>query len=845
MPLTRADKLGPYEIIAPLGAGGMGEVYRARDTRLSRDVALKTLPEKGDRARFQSEARALAALNHPNIVAIHDVGDGYLVTELIDGAPMKATGIRQAVDYAAQTADGLAAAHSLGIVHRDIKPANLLVTHEGRVKIIDFGLVKRSVLEGDETRTAEGQVMGTIAYMSPEQVRGQELDARSDLFSLGVVLYEQIAGVRPYRGESTAQTMAAILEREPPDLPETVPSGLRQIIYHLLAKDPKQRFQSAHDLAFALHSLGSNSSATHSSLRPASRFPIWKAIAAASIIVAALALWAPWRMPPVQQPAARLMIVAPGHLGGKGYEGSAISPDGRMIAFVATHNSRLRLFIRPLESLEARPASADVELPHRPFWSPDSKSVAYFNNRNLMRVDVESGNSRAICDTPGGGRGGTWNRDGVILFRTSGQLSGVMRVDASGGEPRPITELDPVRSETSHLYPQFLPDGKHFLYFRSSSNRQLTGMYLGSLDDPALGRNDRQILRTELRANYAPGPGGSRGYLLHSIGSNLVAQPFDPDNGSLFGESLAVAQNIYQSHPNRFADVSASNDGILSYSLGFGSQALTIRDRSGKVLSDPFQIGGTVLSMSLSPDNRRLVTLTADSGPQGTLWITDLHRKTTVRLNAEIKGDGLAWSPDGQRIAFSTGTGLAEIPSNGSGKGSDLLKVDARLAISDWTRDGRYIIYSKLTSDTGRDIWALPLSGDGKPLPIVTSRAADFSGRVSPDGRWLSFTSDETGEIVVYAQAFPVPKGKVRISSARGGGAYWQDDGKRLHYFGEPGIFSVPIQTRGSSIDVGEPSLLFNRSGYTAISGDGQRFYSVESPDDDRRSIVVLMNWQK
>jgi predicted Ser/Thr protein kinase len=420
--MMAGEKLGHYEIIAPLGAGGMGEVYRARDPRLNREVAIKLLPPGGDKARFQTEARALAALNHPNIVAIFDVGENYLVTELIDGTPMKAIGVRQAVDFAAQAADGLSAAHSIGIYHRDIKPQNVLVTPEGRVKLIDFGLAKDAAHGGGaQTLTAAGTIMGTAPYMSPEQVRGQKLDARSDLFSLGAVLYEQLAAQRPFRGETVAQTMSAVLEKEPADLPESVPSGLKQIVYRCLAKDKAARFQNAGDLSFALRALGGGSITGHMHTRvaaPAAKSPrLWQGLAAAAALTAiGIAAAHFLEAPPAQLPAVRLVVESPEELANSNNAGSAISPDGRMLVFTASPGGRSVLYVRPLDSLEAR-ALAGTEgagLFSQPF---DPASATLSGEPSLLAQSVSVISANAFTDVSPRPLPAGLRMDGLFCFR--------------------------------------------------------------------------------------------------------------------------------------------------------------------------------------------------------------------------------------------------------------------------------------------------------------------------------------------------------------------------------------------------------------------------------------------
>jgi serine/threonine protein kinase len=834
----------------------MGEVYRARDPRLNRDVAIKFLPPRGDKARFQTEARALAALNHPNIVAIYDVGENYIVTELVDGAPMKATGMRQAIELAAQTADGLAAAHGIGIYHRDIKPANILVTREGRVKIIDFGLAKDSEhADGAETLTAVGSVMGTAAYMSPEQVRGQKLDARSDLFSLGVVLYEQVAGRRPFQGEGVAQTMALILEREPEDLPENLPASLKQIVHRCLAKERAARFQSAGDLAFALRGIGAGSTTGHASIvveAPAAKsgstqLRLWQAIAAIGLIGTGIAAWAPWRTPPEPPPMTRLVVESPGELANSNNAGSAISPDGKKLAFVALAGGRPTLHIRPLDSLEAR-AIPESSGAGRPFWSPDSKSVAYFGQGKLMRADLDGGATQSICNTDGSGRGGTWNRDNVILYSTGGS-SGflVRRVPASGGESTVITEFDASRKEDAHYYPQFLPDGKRFIYIRRSADREKSGIYIGSLDDPEKGRKDQLILRSSHRAVYSPDPRTGKGHLLFIRGNGLYAQSFDPGSSALSGEPRLIGQDAFLVTANAFSDVSASAAGIVTYSTGNEQERiLNRRDRSGKITGEPQPFSPATTSGVVSRDGKKLVVSRADPQIGDSLWITDLERNLNTRLYFESAAVSPILSPDGSKVAFNARNKIYVMSADGSGKAELLLESKHSSFLTDWTADGKHLILSQTQGDSSGDVFALPLAGDRKLIPLVQTKFRDFGGAVSPDGRWLAYTSSETGRPEVYVQAFPQASGKWLVSDGGGFAGAWTPDGKELIYSSETlQLYAVPIQPSGKGISAGKPSALFKISSPNFFT-NGKLFLTMDSKEGEaKRPVVVLMNWQR
>jgi serine/threonine protein kinase len=853
--MTVGDKLGHYEIVGPLGSGGMGTVYRARDPRLNREVAVKVLPEGGNQARFQAEARALAALSHPNIVAVYDIGENYIVTELVEGAPLKAAGIRQATDLIAQAADGLSAAHAAGIFHRDIKPHNLLVTAEGRVKVIDFGLAKDST-RGPESKTltADGTVLGTAPYMSPEQIRGQPIDARSDLFSLGVVLYEQLAGRRPFQGETVAVVMAAVLNQEPEDLPDRVPTGLKHVVYRCLAKDKAARFQNAADLSFALRALGHGSSAglLHSISMPFSRRGNPRlAWTVAGILALAAAVGWMRRGPAIQAPAARFVVASPQEIPNSNNAGSAISPDGTKLAFVGLSGGSHSIFVRSLDSLEARVITGTTGA-QRPFWSADGKSIGYFSSQKLMRVDLAGGAPRALCST-GAGRGGTWNRDGVILFSSGGIGGSVLRrIPASGGEPVAVTEFDAERNEDAHYYPQFLPDGKTFLYFRRTADRIRSGVYLGRLDDPKRGRNDKLLVETQYRAVYAPGRAGGKGHLLYMRGGSLLARAMDPASGQFAGEPALIANEVLVIGANSFADFSASDGGIISYAAGGPlRRLLSWRDRAGKVTGKQMDFIDAA-GMVLSPDSRQMVYAREDAEVGSSLWIFNLERNTNSRLMFDGPASFAAWSPDSRKIAFGSRNSIYVMPADGSSGAQKLIDTESPPRPEHWSADGKYLIFGLRSKETENDLWMLPLTAQGtaqgKPAPVVQSKASDIWGTVSPDGKWLSYASSETGQGEVYIQCFPESKSRWMVS-VNGGVPYgWRRDGKEFLFRAADGaLMAVSIETGESGLRAGPPVELFRRVPLnTQMSRDAQRFLTLDPPGDEvRRPIVVLMNWQK
>jgi serine/threonine protein kinase len=682
MALSAAENLGPYEILAPIGQGGMGEVYRARDHKLQRDVAIKVLPTALARdperlARLEREARTLASLNHPNIAAIYGVEQGALVMELVEGETLHGPmALETALDVARQMADGLEAAHEKGIIHRDLKPANIKITPEGAVKLLDFGLAKAmegttqsSDPENSPTLTqhtsVSGVIMGTAGYMSPEQARGGKVDRRTDIWAFGVVLYEMLTAKKAFGGETLSDTLAAVLTRDI-NLND-VPARVRPLLRRCLERDPRKRLGWIGEARALLD-------APPPPAQPSRRLSPWLHLAWAGL--AAVALWAPWRKPPEPQPMARLVIENPeGELGFGNSSGSAISPDGRVLAFVAMVKSTPVLDVRSLEALQARVLSG-TEGAGRPFWSPDSRSIGYFANGKLMRIDLSGGAPQTICGAAVA-RGGTWNKDGVILF-SGRQPGGLQRVSASGGVPAPVTELDATQGEDAHYYPQFLPDGKRFLYYRRRA-RDVTqaGVFAGSLDNADRGRTDKKILDTRHRVVYAPGRAGQPGYLLLIRGTTAFAQRFDPARLQTVGDPIALAENISLITQNAFSDISASSNDMVAYGIGSDvKRVLVWKDRAGKDLGPRTEFPDVGM-IRLSPEGRRL----ASSRPDGTIWVTDLERNTTTRLFFDGSAINPHWSPDGQKIIFATPAGLYVKSADGSGEAEKVLTQTTLLRV--------------------------------------------------------------------------------------------------------------------------------------------------------------------
>ena len=678
-------QFGHYQILSFLGAGGMGEVYAARDTRLGRKVAIKLLPaaltRDADRLRrFEQEARAIGMLNHPNILTIHDIGlheeSPYIVSELLEGETLRerikggALAIRKAVDFALQIVRGLAAAHERGVVHRDLKPENLFITRDERVKILDFGLAKlaqtpssianASTPNSPVPQTEPGKVMGTVGYMSPEQIRGEEADSRSDIFSFGVILFEMFAGERPFRGDTAVETMNAILKTDAPELPAPLNAqspGVERVIHRCLEKRPEQRFQSASDLGFALEALTATSSrqaiATGSATLPLQMFREragqmnW--LGRLGWVVAGLALLAAipfaiayFRRPPAGAQTVRLSVSPPEKALRMG--DPAISPDGRRLAFVAYAENKSLLWVRPMGSLTAQPMPG-TEGAASPFWSPNSRAIGFFAQGKLKKIALSGEPPVVLCDVSSNRGGGTWNRDNVILF-VPHLNAGVHRVSAAGGTPTPVTTPDAAREETSHLSPYFLPDGQHFLYLVTGGQQQEAGIYLASLD----GREKRRLLTASSGALFAP-----PGYLLFVRDGSLLAQPFDTSGQRVTGEPMRLADQMEGSGFGR-GGFTVSGNGVLvhgSRGVSAANQQLGWVDREGKPLGT---IGspGSYLGAMLSPDETRVAASRPDR-QTGTpdIWLSDLARGADLRFTLDPASDFFPiWSPDGNRIAW-------------------------------------------------------------------------------------------------------------------------------------------------------------------------------------------------
>jgi len=841
MALAPRTKLGPYEIVSALGAGGMGEVYRARDTRLNREVAIKVCAGRFNE-RFAHEASVIASLSHPHICHLYDVAPNYLVMELVEGTPLRGPlPLKQALEYAGQILDALDAAHRKGITHRDLKPANILVTKQG-IKLLDFGLAKRGgpLQESDATLTAaltgKGEILGTLQYMSPEQLQGKEADGRSDLFSFGCVLYEMLAGKRAFEGESAASVIAAILEREP--APLDLASPLERVIKTCLAKDPDDRFQNAVDLKRALTwAVGAPAIVEH----PKGQLR-WKVGTSVALVVATLAGgWAISHFRPAEPDARviRFQITPPEDgrfFGGGPYAGGlAVAPDGQSVAFVAFVNGKTGLWVRTLDSTSAR-LLPGTEGAVRPFWSPDSRSIAFSIGFTLQRIDLSRQTPFKICDT-GVFYGGSWLNDGRILF--SNRDIGIFQVPDSGGIPSPVALLDRPRGDITYEDPRLLPGG-HYLYTLQSVESQ--DVYAASISRPA---ERTRLIRNAQNAWYVRSNDG-KDYLLWTSGLRLLAQPLDVNNLQLTSEPRSLAENT---------GFVALGSNVLLYGSSLPVRQFKWFDRTGK---DVGSLGppNAYAFQRISRDNRRVVTIR--SGSNADIWVLEIERGVANRITP---GRGIhispIWSPDGRTILFGFGApfNLFRISADGSGSEERVTQSPNRQSTQDWSHDGRFIIYQEIAPDTEHDLWTLAVTPEGRPAPGASPRPyvrAPFNqmqARFSPDDQWVAYQSDESGQFEIYIQAFPEPREKFHISTGGGTNPQWGPGGRELYYISKDvKLMFVKVKLAADTLEASAPHELYTMpSGFAGLSPyeaapDGQRFL-VGVSENAKGPLNVVVNW--
>jgi eukaryotic-like serine/threonine-protein kinase len=867
MLLSSGTRLGPYEIVAPLGAGGMGEVYRAKDTRLGRDVAVKVLPQHLSsnpeiRARFEREAKTVSSLNHPNICTLYDVGregdTDYLVMELIEGETLAQRLTKGALPPAdvlkigAQIADALDRAHRAGVMHRDLKPGNVMLTRSG-AKLMDFGLARATGLGAvtDLTSsptvvgplTAEGTIIGTFQYMAPEQLEGQEVDARADLWALGCVLYEMATGRRAFDGKSQASLIAAVMHTSPAPVSQVSPMSppaLDGLVQACLAKDPADRIQSAHDVKLQLTWIAEGGSkvgvAAPVVARRKSREPIAWALAAAGIM-AAVAMFA-FRPPPKDvEPIFASIPAPPGTELTPYWTEVVLSPDGSTVAFVAKGPAGTSLWVRPLGSETARPLPETASDPSPLFWSYDGRFLAYFGEGKLKKVAIDGGSPVAICNAKIG-RGGTWNRDGVILFAPAPE-GPLLRVSAGGGEPAPATTLDASRHEASHRFPYFLPDGDHFLFAALPPGPGGWDTFIGSLKSKSV----KKVLTAGSAAIFA-----EPGYLVFARDGRVMAQRFDTGRFEVTGDAVAIGNVPEYSNMDAEPVAAASRNGRLVVLQSDAPQTkLQWLDRGGAVQAALNIPPGPWKVQRLSPDGRRASVMNGTD-----LWLVDLERSMPTRFASTNSTEStMAWSPDGSRIAYvSKQTGRSEIfvaSADGAGSPELVPTTDAQFKyIFDWSPDGQFVVFGVNDPLNKNDIWLLPMSGERKPERYLASPYAENLARVSPDGRWLAYDSDESGAREVYVQSFPKPGHKVRVSSEGGIAPSWSSGGKELRYrSGDGATMSVPAEA-GAEFRPGQPHKLFTISSLVtgaSRTADGDRILVSEAIEAPRRQIRLFVNW--
>lgn len=895
--MNPGNKLGPYEILSPLGAGGMGEVYRARDTRLGRDVAIKVLPAHLSanldlKQRLEREAKAISSLNHPHICTLHDVGsqDGvdFLVMEHLEGETLAdrlhrgALALDEALKIGIQVADALDKAHARGIVHRDLKPANVMLTKNG-TKLMDFGLAKpapgvssasgvgpltpttptmsvAALSASASPLTQKGTVVGTFQYMAPEVLQGAEADARSDIFSFGCVLYEMIAGRRAFEGKSQFSVLGAILDHEPERISAVKPGSparLDETVRRCLAKNPDQRYGCMHDVRLQLEGLAEAGPqagvAQVESLKPAGSRLAWLVAGIAALVAlsvgAAYVFQAPKPAPVVRSsilPPTGTSFVTMLPLAGP----PAFSPDGTALTFSARdEKGKVLLYVRSLTSLTAQPLAGTDEAIY-PFWSPDSREIGFFAGGKLKKIRASGGPPQILCDATNS-RGGTWSKDGIIVF-TPSTVQGLFRVSTAGGNPEPASKLDVSRNENSHRWPAFLPDGKHFLFWaRSSLGSEANVLYVGELGS----LQAKVLIKSDSMAIYASG------HLLFMRDQSLMAQPFNPGRLELTGDPAPIAEHVAINGATARPLFSSSETGALVYQAGetSGGWDLLWWGRDGKQAGAIPQ-SDRYLTPTLSPDGTRLaVSVFTGNQGIGDIWIFDLARGTNTRLTfGPASQSAPIWTPDGKTVLYaSTVNGSPHIygkSADGSGAqrvvlaSSDVVEVPGS-----FSPDGRYLVYERrLTkSETGYHLWVLPLFGDGKPFPIVQTAFEEMEPAVSPDGKWMAYQNNESGRREVYITAFPGGGAKWQVSTNGATTPKWRRDGKELFFLdASDNLVAVDVNTSSNAVRLGTPHVLFQAAGVQReygpydVTADGKKFLiNSGNLKEGANPLTLVLNW--
>ena len=887
MALTAGARLGPYEILSPIGSGGMGEVYRARDTKLGREVAVKVVPDAfaqdADRmARFTREAQVLAALNHSNIAAIYGVEERALVMELVEGSTLAqliaagAMPIAEALPAIRQIIDALEYAHEKGIVHRDLKPANIKVTPEGRVKVLDFGLAKALANEAPAAdpassptltmrATMAGVILGTAAYMAPEQARGHDADKRADIWAFGVVVYEMLTGRQLFSGPTVSDTLASVLTRDPDwtQLPPDTPPAIRRLLHRCLERDRKRRLRDIGDALIEIDDPSGVSPAPAASPQVRAGFRWWNAAVALVALAGVAVAVGHFRETPPQPAPVRFQIPAP-EKSDFGSYGMALSPDGRRLAFIASTDGRSMLWVRPLDALTAVPLPGTEGAVNLPFWSPDSRFIGFVAQGRVKKIEAWGGPPQTLCEGAGNLLGGSWNRDGMILFGSS--TSGLYRVPQAGGVPSVQTTPESSQGEIAHMRPWFLPDGRHFLYVTRGNRQETVAIYLAALDS----KQRKRLTVSRQAGAYAPPAAGSEtGHLLFLREGTLMAQPLDARRLELAGEPFPVAEQVGSTLALGYFSVSAN--GVLAYRAGGagGNSQLVWFNREGKslaTLGPPANYNG---SLSLAKDGKHVAVDEIDQGTNRDIWVLDVARGVPTRFTFEGAQDANpVWLPDGARLVFASDRGASGsfdvYQKDAGGAGAEkLLQNNGRP--EDVSPDGRYLLYAVSDPKTGIDLWVLPLAGapgERKPVPYLQTQFAERQGQFSPDGRWIAYTSNESGadQYQVYVQSFPAGAGKFQVSTGAGGTQpRWRRDGKEIFYVAADGKLMAVDVTTAPNFQAGTPKALFDPRislggppAYTYfrydVTADGKRFLANSAAGAQgspvSTPITVVLNWQ-
>jgi eukaryotic-like serine/threonine-protein kinase len=858
--MTAGTRVGPYEILAPIGAGGMGEVYRARDHRLNRDVAIKISKEQFTE-RFTREARAIAALNHTNICHLYDVGPNYLVMEYVEGLDLRGPmDFDDALPIIEQLIDGIEAAHEKNIVHRDLKPANIKITPEGVVKILDFGLAKAMAPPPSDDGSPEnsptitmaatqaGTILGTAAYMSPEQAKGKTADKRSDIWSFGVVLYQVLTGKRLFTGETPVELLGAVLNRDP-DL-SAAPPRVRNLLRWCLEKDRRKRLASISDARRMLEDVGQVSDLPSQ----AGGLRHWIAWIVAFVLLLALAAvsFLHFRETPPPEQTVRSTIAAPE---GGTIHSFAISPDGRELVIAASVGGKRQLWLRAMDALQPQPIPHTEEAMY-PFWSPDSGYIGFFAQGKLKKVAAGGGPVQSLCDAPDA-RGGSWNRDDVIVFTPAPSATSIERIPANGGVPVEVT-----KTKGDQRHPVFLPGGRHFLYLTRAATAEKNGVYVGSLD----GTENRRVLADVSSVAFAPAPGGRTGHILFVRDNTLMQVPFNAASAQVSGDVIPVAEGVALTSNNWYLPASVSDNGVLVYEpsgAGGGTNQFGWYDRSGKSLGlvgEP----GRLLYPAISPDEKSVLFERVGSSGSD-LWVRDLTRGNETRFTRDASGNiAPFWSPKGDRIVFgSNRTGVFNLyqkAASGSAQDQLLLPNNVLDTPSQWSRDGRFIVYQENDPKNKEDLWVVPTeddAGDRKPMPFLRSEFNELLGQLSPDSHWMAYTSDRSGQREVYVRPFPPGEGEWTISIAGGQASRWRGDGKELFFVAADGkLMAVPVKAAAGpkpSFEVGAPVALFNPHMVIGtddafqydVAADGKRFLinTTGGPGVAAPSLTVVTNW--